>query len=233
MIKIGQQFTGIHILYSVTDKSRLYVHTMIGVMDREDASVRIERLSQSEFTIFLTFEDLIERGFTKDDLWHDASNVRTLFSDMVHEASAELGIELEGFFLVQVYLMQAQGMHVVVTKKVENTTWNEDFIEMKVTLDESKEIIFAFEEFEHVIQLTPYLHEKHIYNAKVYYMNGHYYMLLMDPTILAAQTENIIAIMSEFASPSIVTSHRLQEYGKVIYETNAIQHIHETFIARE
>lgn len=205
----------------------------MGVMDREDASVRIERLSQSEFTIFLTFEDLIERGFTKDDLWHDASNVRTLFSDMVHEASAELGIELEGFFLVQVYLMQAQGMHVVVTKKVENTSWNEDFIEMKVTLDESKEIIFAFEEFEHMIQLTPYLHDKHIYNAKVYYMNGRYYMLIMDPTILAAQTENIIAIMSEFASPSIVTSYRLREYGKVIYETNAIQYIHDTFIDRK
>ncbi len=191
--------------------------------------MRIERVSQSEFTIFLTFEDLVERGFTKDDLWHDASNVRTLFSDMVHEASTELGIELEGFFLVQVYLLQAQGMHVVVTKKIENT-WNEDFIEMKVTLDESREIIFSFDEFEHLIQLTPYLYEKSIYDAKVYFMDGRYYMIVTDPMIVADQTEDIIAIMSEYASPSIVTSHRLHAYGKVIYENNAVKQIHDVFL---
>lgn len=206
----------------------MYIQLLI-LMDKEGAFVRIERLSQSEFTIFLTFEDLIERGFTKDDLWHDASNVRTLFSDMVHEASTELGIELEGYFLVQVYLMQAQGMHVVVSKKIENTSWNEDFIEMKVTLDESKEVIFSFTEFEHLIQLAPYLYAKDIEDAKVYYMNERYYMMIVDPTVLAGQTENIIAIMSEFASPSIVTSHRLKEYGKVIYENNAIRLIHEVF----
>lgn len=191
--------------------------------------MRIERVSQSEFTIFLTFEDLIERGFTKDDLWQDATNVRTLFSDMVHEASTELGIELEGFFLVQVYLLQAQGMHVVVTKKIENT-WNEDFIEMKVTLDESREIIFSFDEFEHLIQLTPYLYAKSIYDAKVYFMDGRYYMMLTDPKIVADQTEDIIAIMSEYASPSVVTSHRLYAYGKVIYDNNAVKQIYDVFL---
>lgn len=193
--------------------------------------MRIERLSQSEFTIFLTFEDLIDRGFTKDDLWHDASNVRALFSDMVHEASTELGIELEGFFLVQVHLMQAQGMHVVVTKKLKNTSWDEDFIEMKVTLDESDEILFSLTEFEHLIQLAPYLYEKHIVDAKVFYMNERYYILLTD-SLVKDEVENIVAIMSEFASPSIITSHRLHEYGKVIYQNKAIEQIMDVFFIK-
>src|SRR5690625_1741406 len=106
--------------------------------------MRIERVSDSQFTIFLTFDDLIERGFTKEDLWHDASSVKNLFSDMMYEASSELDFELDGMLLVQVHLMQAQGMHVIVTQKYENINWDEDFIEMKVTLDESKELIFSF-----------------------------------------------------------------------------------------
>src|SRR5690625_4610967 len=84
---------------------------------KEDTPLRIERVSERQFTIFLTFDDLIDRGFTRDDLWHDVSKVRNLFSDMVQEASSELGIELEGLLLVQVHLMQAQGMHVIVTQK--------------------------------------------------------------------------------------------------------------------
>lgn len=191
--------------------------------------MRIERLSQSEFTIFLTFEDLVERGFTKDDLWHDASDVRTLFSDMVQEASSELGIELEGVLLVQVHLMQAQGMHVVVTQKDENTSWDEDFIEMKVTLDESKEIIFSFTQFEHLIQLAPYLYTKNIVEGTVFHMDDRYYMMLTEEMIQEDDIGNIIAVMSEFATPSIVTSHRLYEYGKIIYTSDAVKQIMNVF----
>ena len=41
--------------------------------------------------------------------------------------------------------------------------------------------------------------------------------------------EDTIAIMSEFSQPSIVTSYRLKEYGKMIYSSDAIKQIIETF----
>lgn len=191
--------------------------------------MRIERLSNDQFTIFLTFDDLIERGFTKDDLWHDASNVRSLFSDMMYEASSELGIELDGMLLVQVHLMQAQGMHIFVTQQDEDINWDDDFIEMKVTLDESSELIFSFDDFEHVIQLSSYLSPLAITGGKVYFMNDRYYMILDEIDFTDINKEDIIGIMSEYSSPSIVTSYRLQEYGKVIFQTDAIQKIIEIF----
>src|SRR5690625_3671290 len=193
--------------------------------------MRIERISDDQFTIFLTFEDLVERGFTKDDLWHDASNIQNLFSDMMYEASTELGFELEGMLLVQVHLMQAQGMHIVVTQKFEeiDIDMDEDFIEMKVTLDESKELMFSFEEFEDIIQVSSYLVASSIEGGQVYYMNDHYYMLLDDHDLVDKNRENIIAIMSEFSQPSIVTSYRLKEYGKIIYESNAVKQINQFF----
>lgn len=197
--------------------------------------MRIERISNDQFTIFLTFEDLIERGFTKDDLWHDASKIQNLFSDMMYEASTELGFELEGMLLVQVHLMQAQGMHIVVTQKFEeidldlDMDMDDDFIEMKVTLDESKELIFSFDEFEDIIQVSSYLIASSIEGGQVYYLNDHYYMLLDDDDLLDKNREDIIAVMSEFSQPSIVTSHRLAEYGKVIYEANAVKQINQDF----
>ncbi|WP_188453837.1 genetic competence negative regulator [Virgibacillus oceani] len=191
--------------------------------------MRIERVSMSQFTIFLTFDDLIERGFTKEDLWQDVSSVRNLFSDMMYEASSELGIDLEGMLLVQVHLMQAQGMHIIVTQKIENINWDEDFIEMKVTLDESKELIFSFDEFEDIIQVSSYLMAAEIEGGQIYYMNQRYYMLLQDIDLIDKNKEHIIAIMSEFSSPSIITSTRLLEYGKVIMPSNAVRKIMDAF----
>ncbi|UJL48114.1 genetic competence negative regulator [Virgibacillus sp. NKC19-16] len=191
--------------------------------------MRIERLTDNQFRIFLTFDDLIERGFTRDDLWHDASSVRNLFSDMMYEASTELGFELEGMLLVQVHLMQAQGMHVIVTQNFESKSWDEDFVEMKVTLDESEELLFSFEEFENVIQVTSYLSALSVMGGQVYYMDNLYYMLLDDNDLEDKIKEDIIAIMSEYANPSIITHYKLKEYGKAIYTSDAVKQIVQVF----
>lgn len=191
--------------------------------------MRIERLADDQFTIFLTFDDLIERGFTKDDLWQDASSVRNLFSDMMYEASIELDFELEGMLLVQVQLMQAQGMHVYVTQKIEDISWDDEFVEMKVTLDESQELIFSFEDFEEVIQVAASLSALAIEGGQVYYMEDRYYMLLTETDLNDRNKENIIAIMSEYANASIVTSYRLKEYGKEILQKAAVKQITKAF----
>ncbi|SHF57488.1 genetic competence negative regulator [Ornithinibacillus halophilus] len=191
--------------------------------------MRIERVSDQQFTIFLTFDDLIERGFTKEELWYDSTSVQNLFSDMMYEASNELDFELEGELLVQVHLMQAQGMHITVTQKIENTDWDEDYIEMKVTLDESKELIFSFADFEDVIQVSSNLSLNGIQDGKLFFMEERYYFLLQPDELNNNNKEDIIAIMSEFSSPSIVTSHRLIEYGKLIIPSGAVDKIIKEF----
>lgn len=191
--------------------------------------MRIERLSKDQFTIFLTFDDLIERGFTKDDLWQDMTSVRDLFSDMMHEASDELGFELEGMLLVQVLLMQAQGMHVIVTQYYDSSSWDDDYIEMKVTLDESEELLFSFADFEDVIQLAVLLGDLGLENGTLYHMDDRYYMLLHKDVLEQLNKEDLIAVMSEYANPSIVTTHRLLEYGKTVIASEAIKQINKFF----
>ena len=115
--------------------------------------MRVERMSNEKFKIFLTFDDLTDRGLSRDELWNDLPRVHRVFSDMMYDAGLELGVELSGVLLVQVYLLQAQGMLVVVTK-TEPVDYDEedDYIEMKVTLDESSELMFHFQCFEDIIQ---------------------------------------------------------------------------------
>lgn len=191
--------------------------------------MRMERVSNNQFTIFLTFDDLIERGFTKDELRYDAAITQNLFSDMMHEASTELDFELEGMLFIQVYLMQAQGMHIIVTQNKENEDADEEFIKMKVTLDERNDFIFSFSEFEDVIRVSDHLSAFSITGGEMYYFHGKYYMIMEDMDLQAHHKENIIAILAEFASASILSPHRLREYGKVIYDSEAIKRILQTF----
>ncbi|MCM3738838.1 adaptor protein MecA [Oceanobacillus luteolus] len=191
--------------------------------------MRVERLSSHQFTIFLTFDDLIERGFTSDDIWHDAASVRHLFSEMMYDASDELDIELDGMLLVQVFMMQAQGMHILVTQMNDIVGEDDDFIEMKVTLDESHELIFLFDDIENLIHVASYLSPMGIENGQVYYLDNYYYMLFEEDDLSGVEKESIIAVMSEYSQSSILTSHRLKEYGKIIYENQAVKQLIDNF----
>lgn len=193
--------------------------------------MRLERLSNNQFKIFLTFDDLIEKGLTKEDLWHDLPRVHQLFHDMMYEASDELGFELEGMLLVQVHLLQAQGMLIIVTQNQQRVELeDEEYIEMKVTLDESSELIFCFSDFENIIQVCSYLQQLEIVGGTVYHFNNSYYMRFSDQEVAEHNREHIIAIMSEFSSPSIVTSHRLKEYGKIIFDGDTVEQVQRYFL---
>ncbi|WP_173916277.1 genetic competence negative regulator [Halobacillus sp. Marseille-Q1614] len=191
--------------------------------------MRVERMSNEKFKIFLTFDDLLDRGLTKEELWNDLPRVHRVFSDMMYDAGVELGVELSGMLLVQVYLLQAQGMLVVVTKSKEDIDEDDDYIEMKVTLDESKEMIFAFDDFEDIIQAGIHLYELGVIKGDVFYYNDHYYMLLDDVDIFHLDIEQVIALLSEFSSATAMTSHRLLEYGKPIMKDNAMETICKYF----
>ncbi|WP_181348196.1 genetic competence negative regulator [Thalassobacillus sp. CUG 92003] len=192
--------------------------------------MRIERVSNQKFKIFLTFDDLMDRGLTRDELWKDLPRVHRIFSDMMFEASSEIGVELNGVLLVQVYLLQAQGMLVIVTKsEFEDYEDEEDYLEMKVTLDESREMIFSFDEFEDVIQAVDHLNLLNVCGGDLYHYHEGYYMLLLEDDISHLEEEQVIALMSEFASASAVTSHRLEEYGKSIAKRTAVVTIHHYF----
>ncbi len=185
----------------------------------------------------MTYDDLKERGLTKEDLWTDTFKVKQLFREMIEQASQELNFEPTNSLSVEVFSLQAQGMVVFVTKQYEEETsygeFNEDefedFIEMQVMLDESEDMFFEFDSFEDVIQLTKRMSNFYDTDSVLYSFEKRFYVLLDYHMLSPAEVGNMIAVLAEYGNPSTITKHRVNEYGKMLVEKRALEYINSVF----
>ncbi|WP_141433361.1 genetic competence negative regulator [Bacillus sp. 03113] len=190
--------------------------------------MRLERLNYNKIKIFLTIDDLHERGLTKEDIWKDSLKWHQLFHDMLEEANEEFGVDFQGSVAVEIFSMQAQGMIMIVTmEEPEEETLSDGFIEMQVTLEKNTDILFEFFEFEDVIQAAKQLSCIHYSDGCLYKMNESYFLFIEH---LSTGKENqIFAILSEFGNPSFLSIHCLQEYGVEIINSEAVKTINHFF----
>jgi len=199
--------------------------------------MRLERLNYNKLKVFLTYDDLTERGLTKEDLWTDTFKVKQLFREMIEQASQELNFEPTNSLSVEVFSLQAQGMVVFVTKQYEEETSYgeldedefEDFIEMQVMLDESEDMFFEFDSFEDVIQLTKRMSNFYDTDSVLYSFEKRFYVLLDYHMLSPAEVGNMIAVLAEYGNPSTITKHRVNEYGKMLVEKRALEYINSVF----
>jgi len=199
--------------------------------------MRLERLNYNKLKVFLTYDDLTERGLTKEDLWTDTFKVKQLFREMIEQASQELNFEPTNSLSVEVFSLQAQGMVVFVTKQYEEETSYgefdedefEDFIEMQVMLDESEDMFFEFDSFEDVIQLTKRMSNFYDTDSVLYSFEKRFYVLLDYQMLSPAEVGNMIAVLAEYGNPSTITKHRVNEYGKILVEKRALEYINSVF----
>ncbi|CAG9623505.1 genetic competence negative regulator [Sutcliffiella rhizosphaerae] len=194
--------------------------------------MRLERLNYNKIKIFLTYDDLEERGLTKEDLWKDSQKVHQLFRDMIDEASAELGFEVNGSLNVEVYALQAQGMVVIVTTSEDEDLeddFTDDYIEMQVTVDESQELFFVFQSFDHLIDLAKRLKNLQIDGGTIFAYEQRFYLLLEEEIGSNMCKDTLIALLSEYGTPSTMTTHRIEEYGKMIIKQQAMEQLNLYF----
>lgn len=198
--------------------------------------MRVERLSQDKIRIFLTFDDLHERGIEKEDIWRDIPKVHDLFNDMMEHAYEELGFEVIGPVAVEVFALPAQGMVVIVTRGksqasfLDDNEYDDDIYEMEVTLEESDDVIYYFQDFENLLdacrRVRPVLSE----GGKIYRYNERYYIVLDELNIENQSLyHTVIALLSEYGEASTVTKYVLAEYGKQVIGENAIEQLCEHF----
>ena len=186
--------------------------------------MKIERLSQDKIRIFLTFDDLTERGIQKDDMWREIPKVHELFSEMMDQAYSELGFDPSGPLAVEVFALPAQGMVVIVTKGSSATSIDDeedDIYELEVTLEQSELISYAFSDFEHLVMAAKAI--KRLVDGGVLYHYHSQYVLVIDPEYLDDQDlQLVVAILSEYGGLS-VTDAVLGEYGKMIIADRAVE----------
>lgn len=187
--------------------------------------MKMERLSQDKIRIFLTFDDLSERGIQKEDMWREIPKVHELFSEMMDQAYNELGFDVTGPLAVEVFALPAQGMVVIVTKGKHASLLEdeeEDIYELEVTLEQSNFISYAFSDFDHLVLAAKAV--KHLVDGGVLYHYQSQYVLVIDPEYLEDRDlQLLVALLSEYGEAASVTEAVLGEYGKMIIADRAIE----------
>lgn len=195
--------------------------------------MRLERITFNKIKIFLTHDDLKERGMTKEDLWLDGPKVQQLFREMMLEANDELGFKVDGSVAVEVFSLPAQGMVIIVTKHDDESDFDDyedGYVELKVTLDETDEVFFEFASFEDIIGLSSRLQPLGVTGGKLFSCENKFYMMLADDEMTSVDFDMLIALLSEFGNPATATSHRVIEYGKTLIESEAIGNVYAHFV---
>lgn len=192
--------------------------------------MRLERLNYNKIKIFLTLDDLNDRGLTKEDVWKDSLKWHQLFHEMLEEASEEFGVDIQGSVAVEIFSMQSQGMVMIVTmeEQMDDEELLEDgFIEMQVTVEGSEDILFEFQDFEDVIQMATELNRVQIEEGSLYCYKAKYYYHVTD--IAAEDIHRVIAILAEYGDSAFTSIHVIQEYGKVLIESQAVKELVKYF----
>ncbi|WP_018751435.1 genetic competence negative regulator [Paenibacillus sanguinis] len=195
--------------------------------------MKIERLGQDKVRIFLTFDDLSERGIQKEDMWQEIPKVHDLFTEMMDQAYNEVGFDATGPLAVEVFALPAQGMVVIVTRgKYDHHNHGvgspyedelpEEVYEMEVTLEQSDTILYAFSDFENLIEaahvLQPMLHDV----GRLYKYNGKWILQLEPEELEEGKLPALIAVLAEFGEATSVTTAMLEEYGNLVMAEHAV-----------
>ncbi|MBA9085386.1 adapter protein MecA 1/2 [Fontibacillus solani] len=206
--------------------------------------MRIERLGQDKIRIFLTFDDLSERGIQKEDMWQEVPKVHDLFTEMMDQAYNEVGFDATGPLAVEVYALPAQGMIVVVTKGKYDHHHSglgapyddelpEEVYEMEVTMEQSDTILYSFDDFEILIEAAHVL--KHMLEdaGRLYKYNGKWVLQLEPEELEEVKVPAVIAVLAEFGEATSVTPAMLEEYGNLVMPENAVHLICNHFKRQE
>lgn len=223
---------------------------------RERKGMEIERINENTVKFFLSYIDIEERGFTREEVWYNRDKSEELFWEMMDEINDEGDFEIEGPLWIQVHAMSG-GIEVTVTRaqmpsdgqQLEPPFEMDDprkmfqpdgdvFDEMTDLVNEEDENgfdwidnMFVFKDFEELIQLASRMSGYDKAKTALYSFEDKYYLYLTyDPdSAQDFRKTDLFSVISEFGNASNVTIHRLQEYGTLVIESDVFQTIEKYF----
>lgn len=166
--------------------------------------MEIERINENTIKFYVSYGDIEERGFEREEIWYNRERSEQLFWQMMDEVNYKEEFSVEGPLWIQVQAME-KGLEIMVTKaqiskngeKLELPTEDgsvdisidekmENLLEEKFgshedgeSLDDMGEnlwLIVSFKEFEDVIQLSHAIEEREqdLTNTLYHYQDKYY-----------------------------------------------------------
>ncbi|MDP4085142.1 MAG: adaptor protein MecA [Bacillota bacterium] len=167
--------------------------------------MEIERINENTVKFYISYVDIEERGFDREEIWYNRERSEELFWEMMDEVHQEEEFTVEGPLWIQVQALE-KGLEILVTKaqltkdgqKFELPIHGDKFKEIPVdenienlldqsfitgqesenelvAEDESLEFLLSFSDFEDVIMLSKRVVLEEL-KTKLYYFEGKYYL---------------------------------------------------------
>ncbi|QKY68612.1 adaptor protein MecA [Lentibacillus sp. CBA3610] len=222
--------------------------------------MEIERINENTVKFYITYVDIEDRGFQREEIWYNRERGEQLFWQMMEELNYKEDFNVDGPLWIQVQAMD-KGMEIVVTKaqisqdgenielpdedgKTVDVSVNEKIEDVlddkfgkekagsKDEEDGTLSLIVRFNDFEDVIQLSHYFqgNDEELDNM-LYHYKGNYYLYIVFPQEDDDRQEDLLSQIFEFANDTDVTIHFLEEYGKQIFEADTFGQIRSHFPA--
>jgi adapter protein MecA 1/2 len=77
--------------------------------------MEIERINENTVKFYISYLDIEQRGFDRDEIWYNRERSEELFWEMMDEVHQEEEFEVEGPLWIQVHALD-KGLEVLVTK---------------------------------------------------------------------------------------------------------------------
>ena len=195
--------------------------------------MKLMKWNEDKLKIYLTLDELLEKGITAEDLKVDCEKVHDIVQEIVNEACREFGFMLAGSIAVEIYSMQQEQGLIMIVSKDEDYPFCEDdedvFYSEGCMPDEAKcSAVYTFADIEDVVQMCRVI-GKMASEAKssLYHIDGLYCMHFKNVVIEAYN--HYIPIIQEYGSLSSHSPVFIENYGKLILKGNAIEAMNEIF----
>ncbi|PFH87837.1 MULTISPECIES: adaptor protein MecA [unclassified Bacillus (in: firmicutes)] len=220
--------------------------------------MEIERINENTFKFSISYLDIEERGFSKDEVWLDRERSEELFWELIDEAHLTEEFIAGGPLWIQVQALD-KGLEVVVTKAViskdgkkvevnlgegeknleipfisvddDDDSDEDDDDDIFEAMDEEEtELILSFKNFEDIISLSHAVNQES-FETTLYSFQDYYYLYVKfeEELLDEVQVDYLSSMLLEYGHRSKVTIHVLEEYGKLIYEKTALPHFKSIF----
>jgi adapter protein MecA 1/2 len=210
--------------------------------------MEIERINDHTLKLYISYGDIEERGFDREEIWYNRERSEELFWEMMDEIHGEADFYLEGPLWIQVQALD-KGLEVLVTKaqfskdgsKLELPILDEKFKEFPVDekieqmLDQHFDIVKTNEindnplqfviRFKNIDDLISLAHRRDfsMLNDRLFVFENQYYLFVeFTEEDTDHDIDNLLSVLLEYGVDSQMTIYRLEEYGKEIIASNAL-----------
>lgn len=216
----------------------------------------IERINENTLKLFITYSDIEDRGYSREEIWYNRQKGEELFWDVIGEVNTDDYFDLDGPIWIHINAAE-QGLEVIVTRaSIPNEPDGDVFDNLSEDFDISSQLRemenaifenlgkenaandvptiitdarFVFKDIDELVPLSKRLVNSEVTTSLYRFEEKYYLHVDFTPLEDNEQRKNVLAVVKEYLQPSRLTIYRIEEYGQVVMKSDVFATVLQYF----